>query len=163
MATVCNRGTNPNQEGGIRLSDLMAASLIARKLKKQYGGARTRRTKRRKGVPTKRTSPVVSIPSKRKTRSSTKKSNLVEDTLDEAAQLFAAASQTGALGRKRRGVARKERDAMSKRRRLTDTIYNIVSNPQKMQLVDLELTPVAKGKRRRNVGTPPKPPPRRKR
>lgn len=155
MTTVVyNRGTNPNQEGGLYLGRLYHT------LKKQYGGARTRsvarKARRRKGVPTKRTSSVVQIPSYRKTRSS--KSNLVEDTLGEAAQLFAAASQTGALGRKRRGVARK-RSTMTKRRRLNETILDMLDDPNKMQLINVESTSGVKARRRRNVGTPPKPPP----
>lgn len=157
MTTVVyNRGTNPNQEGGLYLRCLYHT------LKKQYGGARTRsvarKARRRKGVPTKRTSSVVQIPSYRKTRSS--KSNLVEDTLGEAAQLFAAASQTGALGRKRRGVARK-RSTITKRRRLNETILDMLDDPNKMQLINVESTSGVKARRRRNVGTPKPPPPAR--
>lgn len=157
MTTVVyNRGTNPNQEGGLYLGRLYHT------LKKQYGRARTRsvarKARRRKGVPTKRTSSVVQIPSYRKTRSS--KSNLVEDTLGEAAQLFAAASQTGALGRKRRGVARK-RSTITKRRRLNETILDMLDDPNKMQLINVESTSGVKARRRRNVGTPKPPPPAR--
>lgn len=157
MTTVVyNRGTNPNQEGGLYLGRLYHT------LKKQYGRARTRsvarKARRRKGVPTKRTSSVVQIPSYRKTRSS--KSNLVEDTLGEAAQLFAAASQTGALGRKHRGVARK-RSTMTKRRLLNETILDMLDDPNKMQLINVELTSGVKARRRRNVGTPKPPPPAR--
>ena len=40
MTSVYNRGTNPNQEGGIRLSDFILAASIAKRLKKsQFGGA----------------------------------------------------------------------------------------------------------------------------
>lgn len=157
MTTVVyNRGTNPNQEGGLYLGRLYHT------LKKQYGRARTRsvarKARRRKGVPTKRTSSVVQIPSYRKTRSS--KSNLVEDTLGEAAQLFAAASQTGALGRKHRGVARK-RSTMTKRRLLNETILDMLDDPNKMQLINVESTSGVKARRRRNVGTPKPPPPAR--
>ena len=130
-----------------------AKSLGRRRSKFSCGGGQN--TKRKK-----KTSTAAQLTtSKRRTRSSSKKTKL-QEKLEAAQELFSEANELGIpLGRKRRGVARKERNVMSKRRRLTDTIYNIVSNPQKMQLVDWESIPVAKGKRRRNVSTPPKPPP----
>ena len=131
MTSVYNRGTNPNQEGGIRLSDFILAASIAKRLKKsQFGRARTRsvarRAKRRKGIPKKR--------------------------IEEVEELFAS-------NRKRRRGAR--RTAMEKRSRLRDTLLDIVTNNgRNMQLVDA-VGPPAKRRRRNVSTPPKPPPPAR--